>query len=455
VVMRYAPGVKRALATLAAIGALTVSSTALANGRFPESNHIFFSQADTNIVLLRTTFGLLLSRDRGATWSWVCEQSIGSAGVEDPMWAVTPDGTMVATTFQGITVTHDKACTFGFVGGALAQTVFIDLAQNAADEKNVVTFASSYDKQDDAGNVLFKSQLFETTDQAQTFVPLGQTFDPTLLGETVDLAPNDPNRIYVSAVRNPGATPQGYLLVSTDHGTTFTTYDVPLIAGERAVFIAGVDPTNADRVYLRTSTAIDKPSRLLVTADAGKTFTTAMTSKGGLLGFAISADGSKVWVGGPLDGVQLASRTDMVFTQKSTVAVQCLATGSDGLWACSGEKDGFVAGLSTDDGATFQAKLHFCDIKGALDCPAGTPTNTACTAAWPQQAQILGCEVPGVDGGTGDASPDAATTPPPGDGGSGGCSCRAAPASASAFGATLAAIGALVAFVRRKRRFKE
>jgi len=45
--------------------------------------------------------------------------------------------------------------------------------------------------------------------------------------------------------------------------------------------------------------------------------------------------------------------------------------------------------VSTDDGATFQAKLHFCDITGPLSCPAGTLTAQQCPALWPAQ-QALG-----------------------------------------------------------------
>ena len=39
------------------------------------------------------------------------------------------------------------------------------------------------------------------------------------------------------------------------------------------------------------------------------------------------------------------------------MVVQCLATRGDELWTCSAEVSGFVLGVSTDDGATFTAKL--------------------------------------------------------------------------------------------------
>src|SRR5687767_10201707 len=81
----------------------TAPDEASANGRFPESNAIFVSESHPDLVILRVTFGMLLSRDRGKTWAWVCERSIGSVGVEDPMYAITPSGRLLGSTFQGLT----------------------------------------------------------------------------------------------------------------------------------------------------------------------------------------------------------------------------------------------------------------------------------------------------------------------------------------------------------------
>jgi hypothetical protein len=452
-----------------AIGAAALAwpSAAHANGRFPESSAIFFAPSDPNVVLLRTTFGLISSADRGKTWDWVCEQSVGLAGVEDPMYAVTPDGTMMSSTFQGLSVSRDKACNWSFVGGALDSLVFIDLASRPSTPGDVVAFSSSYAGQDDAATIFFKSTLFETTDQGKTFNALPATISQELLGETVDVTPSDPDRIYVSAVRDPDVNTTAWLLTSTDHGKTFVEHQIPLVQTEHAAFIAAVDPINADRLYVRTSNAVDQPSRLLVSDDAGKTFRTVFTAKGPLLGFALSNDGQKVYVGGPADGLQAASTTDFAFTKKSSVEVQCLKLADDGLWTCSSEKSGFVVGLTKDEGATFEAKMHFCDIRGPLTCPAGTSTNVRCSLGgtapdsvppWPGQRATLGCSASdvdaavgpdgsanGADGGTNPADPDVT-----GGGGGGSCSVRA-PSPTPVF-ALLAALGASIALVRRRRR---
>lgn len=261
------------------LGLVAASSSARANGRFPESNAIFFAPNDPDAVLLRTTFGLITSHDRGKTWDWVCERSIGLAGVEDPMFEVTPDGTMLSSTFQGLAVSHDRACNWAYVGGDLKDLVFIDLTSRPSTPGNVVAFASSYNGQDDAGVIFFKSTLFETKDEGKTFATLGPDLDPTLLGSTVDVAPSDANRIYVSAKRNPGTQATAFILTSKDHGKTFEEHPLALVANENGAYIAAVDPLDADRLYVRTSSSVDMPSRLLLSDDAGKTFRTIYTGR--------------------------------------------------------------------------------------------------------------------------------------------------------------------------------
>lgn len=434
--------------------AVAEAPLARANGRFPESNQIVFSKEDPDLVLLRVTFGLLVSHDRGKTFEWVCEQAIGYSGVEDPMYAVTPSKAIVGSTFQGVMISRDNACGWDPAGGDLDNQVFIDLTTNPRDAKNIVVFASSYDKRDDAGNSLFASKLWETKDEAQTFQPLGQPLHPELLGYTVDLTASDPDRIYITAIREPGATPRGVLLVSKDRGQTWTEEAVPLVEGERAVYIAAVDPTNAERVYLRTSNMVTKPTRLILReadSDGGApTQRTLFTASGALLGFALTPDGSKVFIGGPNDGVKVASTEDYVFTQKADIEAQCLAYDNGVLWACSSERSGFIAGRSTDDGATFEPVLRFCDIGGPLtSCGPGTPTNDRCTPAWPAQKALIGCGNPNAnagDGGDADASGAPARRS-----GSSGCDCHAAPAG-TWMGAAVAAAGAAIGLLRRARR---
>ena len=67
---------------------------ALANGRFPSAQQLALSPpgGDPNLVVLRTTFGIVVSRDAGKSWSWICERALGFTGEWDPPLAVTKDG---------------------------------------------------------------------------------------------------------------------------------------------------------------------------------------------------------------------------------------------------------------------------------------------------------------------------------------------------------------------------
>src|SRR5205807_1940663 len=104
----------------------------------------------------------------------------------------------------------------------------------------------------------------ETTDQGATFTQLGTALDTRYLGYTIDLTATDPNRIYITAVKDPGPNSVGVLLTSKDHGKTWSEQVVPFIDTERALYIAAVDPRDADKVYIRLQNNPDKPGRLLV-----------------------------------------------------------------------------------------------------------------------------------------------------------------------------------------------
>ena len=447
---------KRSLAAALVAAALVLpAAEAHANGRFPEANQLTFSESDPNHLLLRVTFGLMVSRDRGATWNWICEQAIGFNGVEDPMYALTPSRNMLATTFQGLSRTTSDGCQWEFVGGPLQNEVFIDLTTRKDDAGHVLTFSSSYDTQDDAGQIFFRSRLFETNDEGLTFSEIDAGLDTSLLGYTIDYAPSDPDRIYISATRDPGTRPRGFLLTSRDRGRTWTEIPVELTPQEVALYIAAVDPNDANRIYLRTASGSDKPTRLIVSDDGGATVREVFRADGPLQGFALSKDGSKVYVGGPrvapvtqpnvppetkLVGLFGANKTDLAFTRLSTIDIHCLNMQDDGLWTCSNETNGgFVVGITRDEGKTFETKMRFCDVKGPIACPAGTAVTEICAQGWPQQRALFGCDGP----------PEPTEQPKPPS----NCDCRGAPGSTVAWGAAIfAAPAAILAFLRRRRR---
>ena len=218
----------------------------------------------------------------------------------------------------------------------------------------------------------YAQQVYSSTNDGTSWAPIG-TIDPSATVTTIEVAATDPQRIYVSTFRGDGATRTTSIFTSKNGGQSWTETKTPFDPStESAVYIAAVDPGNADLLYIRSSGA----SRLIVSKDGAQTFAVAYSMPSGdeMEGFALSTDGSKVYVGGPNTGLFVAPSSTLSFTQKSSIHVQCLATHGTDLWACSDEPSGFVAGVSQNDGSSFTPKLHLTTISGPTQC---APTTTS------------------------------------------------------------------------------
>jgi hypothetical protein len=400
---------------------LTAAAPARANGRFPASNQIAFSPSDADLVLLRTTFGVLLSHDAGVSWSWLCEDVLGtlSSSTEDPLLGVTA-ASIVATPglADGLSVSVDHGCDWSPTGGPLAGQLVRDLVVRPDAPDVVLALTSTYGLHAGPdGGAGYAQQVYESDDDGASWSARGVPIDPGALATTIEVAAADPARIYVSAVRAGGEVAS--LFVSTDAGASWTERPVPIDpANESAIYIGGVDPVDPDLVYIRT---LGSSSRLLVTADAGQTFASALTLQGQMTGFALSPDGSTVYAGDVEEGLFVAPRDGVslgAFEHPSTIRVQCLATHGDDLWACSDEASGFVAGVSNDDGATFAAKVHLV-AQPMLACAADAEATAQCGGAPRQSFCAL---LPGCDSSEGGTPGDAGAPEGPTSSGGGGCS---------------------------------
>lgn len=372
------------LGAAACAAALCASGSALANGRFPASNQILFSPASASNITVRTTFGIIISNDSGKSWQWLCEDTLGlpPTSNEDPYYALTANGSVVAGLSLGLEVSTTGGCDWSVVGGPLAGQLIKDLDLLAGNQHALDLITSTYSPSGNLdGGGGYAQQPYESTDDGAHWAAFGTAIDPTAIVTTIDVAPSDPNRIYVSAFRGDGMARTASLFVSSDKGTTWTERMAPLDAAlESAVYIGAVDPTNEDIVYLRS----EGQSRLSVTHDAGQTFTRVKTLDDEMLGLALSQDGSKIYIGSVADGLLMAPTSTLSFTQTSTIHVQCLVTHGTDLWACSDEVSGFVAGVSQDDGKTFEPVLHLLSIDSPIQCPAKS-TAAMCTA-WDLEA---------------------------------------------------------------------
>ena len=426
------------LAAALAAALLLTTPAAFANGRFPASNQLLFSPGDANLVVLRATFGIVISHDGGATWRWLCEDVLGvaSSATVDPLLGLTASGGIVAAPLltNGLAVSSDTGCNWSTARGPLADQLIKDLAVRREAPNLVVALASAYSQ--DAGpegGPGYAQQVYQSINDGADWSAIGIPVDSTALATTIEVAPSDPARLYVSAVRGTDAGRTASLFVSMSAGADWIERPVVLdTANETAIYIAAVDPARADRVYVRTA---GRTSRLLVTSDAGLTFAEVLKLGGPMLGFALSPDGSKVYAGGVEQGLFVATRDSLSFQNTSSVHVQCLATRGAELWACSDEASGFIAGVSTDDGATFKSKLHLV-AQPLIACSADAAATVQCGGA---SLRALCQLLPGCDGGA--ARAPVAT---------GSCGCSVSGQSSLGLAAAGAFIGlALCACLRR------
>ena len=464
--MRVFPASRLACFLAASAIVAASSGDARANGRFPAAQQIAVPPNDPSLLVMMATFGVNWTHDNGKNWDWTCEGAVGYQSNENPVLGVTQSDAVVIGTFEGVGVTTDQGCNWTLPTQGVSDPV-TDLVVEKTDPHSVFFLTSGYLGQDDAGST-FTSRLWVTHDDGTTITQVGANFDPEILPETIDVAPSDSTRVYLSGTRKVNGAAVGVLLASTNGGLTFTSSTIafpqtPVDGGttqlDRAPYIAAVDPTNPDRVYIRVEN-IDG-TRLLVSDDGAQTTRQVWQAQGDLLGFALSADGTKVYAGGPNDGLHVASSTLLDFTtQTSTVQIQCLALDGDRLLACSDEASGFTIGATTDDGATWTALLHLSCMRGPLVCDLASQVTVQCDPLWPVQQSTLGGPDPsctadggaGSDGGTGDAGKSSG-----GSGGSSSSGCalssrdttRATPVFGGALGLGLAAMA------WRRRRAKK
>ncbi|MGD0527170.1 MAG: sialidase family protein, partial [Polyangiaceae bacterium] len=303
------------LAAAAASFVLAVAPGASANGRFPASNQILFSPSNPQLIMERTTFGLLRSYDYGTTWQWFCEDAIGlpPTSNEDPSYALVKNETLITGISLGLEISVDTGCNWTRQGGALAGQLVkdLDVPPNDTDTALAITSTFEPDAGVDGGEG-YLQHVFTSTDDGVTWAITG-TIDPQATVTTLEVAPTDPMRIYVSAYRGEGMARTTSIFASSDGGQTWTEHQTPLDPNtETAVYIAAVDPNNEDLLYVRSAGA----SRLFVSSDGASTFQVAfvLPESDQMLGFALSQDGSKVFLGGANTGLFSASATDLQFT---------------------------------------------------------------------------------------------------------------------------------------------
>ncbi len=480
-------GMRRA-APLAAVLLLWPAARAEANGRFPQTTTVRFKPAaagDSDFVLVGSSFGLLISKDRGESFRWVCEDAVYYSGIYDPDYAISENGAIYATTFSGLRVSTDDGCSFDAVGAPLSDDKFINQVEVGPDGRVWATTSTGGQPND----------VYVAAGDGEPFVATGDLL--TDEGDngwwlSVATTADDPMRIYVSGYLPQGedTPPVGRLRRSSDGGETWDDLDASIALetgdidwGEKdpLFYLLGASPTDADVLFAR-AVAINPPlgDAIYRSDDGGDSWVRVLDFADTVSAFEIRADGMNV-----IAGTQNRCLDDDPEVMKGCVFVSdqagaaeswtqpaaqpqmnCIEEHPDGtLYACAANfaPDMFAIG-SSDDASSWDTVWRFAAFEnkstdGPLDCPEGTVQDDVCEDESSSGYQMLFCDTFMLDFPeceVEEEEPDAGTViDPPDDGGDGGC-CRVGdgPPRGSAGAAVLIALWLMVWGRRRQPKTK-
>jgi photosystem II stability/assembly factor-like uncharacterized protein len=447
-----------------ALALLVVASTpSLANGRLPGPVNLRRFPGNDDRLLLGATFGLVEVSESGATARWVCEDAVGYGGEYDPDYAFHPTRDEIwATTFEGLRVSRDGGCTWDTIGAPFGEATWIGEVEIGSDGR--VWAATSSGKT--------SNDVYVSSDGVE-FTSVGLT-DATGWWESIRIAPQDPDLIYVSGYRTMPEE-DGYLEKSTNGGETWE--EVPetniVFGADPRMMVLGISPDDPNIVFIRVLNTVEPAGDSIYrTTDGGTTWHKVLDLANAMRGFAISPDGQTVYAGNgklcatdePLlaDGAIRqkgclykstnagetwveAGYSPRLFADNTPNTSNALAIAADGTLYAGGSNgvDGWLVGKSTDGAETFTKVLSLSDVDGPLECEAMTDQAVCASLIWPSLClQNFICEAPEDAGVT----PDAGT----GAGGGGGC-CAVAPTPAQMAGCAVLVMIVGAVLLRRRR----
>lgn len=402
-----------------------IASQAMANGRAPATSDIR-PRSGNDALLAGTTFGLVTSDDEGATWRWVCETAVGYGGTYDPDYEWSPSGSIFVASLTGLRVSRDR-CNFDLVPG-------MPIKDGAAPFTPTLTFGPDgalYAAASDQDG----SKVYRSTDEGVTFPQSSQANPPFKNYDSwsaIEVAPSDPDRVYLAGVRSEALQPPSFLLYrSNDAGANFVAMTTNGITGlvpakDQGVTLAGISATDEDVLYLRVVNDgnVMGSDAIYRSADGGTTWTKVLARADSLRAFVVRRNG-EIIAGTPTMGA-FKSTDGINFTALAGAPhLNCLSERADGvLFGCTQNygTNGDNAGImKSTDGVTWTSALRYQDITAPVSCAPGTTQKDSCEVTeWcgiREQLSIASTAIdcPLVER---DGMPDAGMMP---DSSSGGC----------------------------------
>lgn len=378
---------------------------ALANGRPPASSSIMFRQGMESEIAVGLTFGLVVSRDGGRSWTWRCEDAIGYRGEYDPTYAFSTTGALFASTFAGLKVMRDS-CTFG---ATPAGATFVSTNVLGPDRTFYYAAAQAADP---PHGVVADFRIYRSTDDGATATPTAGQPSVTLTGavswwQSLVVAPSAPQRLYLSGYHykpnptGPGTVKDHLVYRTDDGGATWQSLPVTdfTVMANSVIEIVGISRTEPDHVYARVKLDDNLISDSIYrSTDRGATWQRINRKGSAIPAFLVRASGDLI-VGTRSLGAEISRDNGDTWTALiEPPHMSCLAENSAGeIWACTQNYGRQTvpsddAGImKTTDLVTWTKVLRFQDLTDAAICPAGTVQHETCAAMWCTVCQQLGC----------------------------------------------------------------
>jgi hypothetical protein len=443
----------------------------------PEPRTILLREGHPEHVVVGTRRGgYFVTRDAGASWSWICETGVGYDEDEVYPGALLQSGKLVVSTgFGGLAVSADGCGWSPWLPSA--QPFMADVRVRTDMPDAVIALEGRGEGEG------FVNQLWQSTDNAETWQPLGAAFAPDT--QAVSVAVSNTGELYVGTVGPAGAE----LLRSNDALSWIRTVITPE-PGVTPRLIGAMEGAGSAHLYVIADHAqvdgvVTPGDRALMSLDHGESFTLLLEGAGDLAAWSLSPQGERLAIGGHSDGIHVLTDAmdaveSAVMARVSSRAAHALNWDSEGRLYLAGheEADGFSVGVSSDTGATFSPLFALCQVTGPLACPADTSVGGLCLSSgetgWDVRKEVADSSactngtLPGAGGesaveadpgagGTANFSDPTAPTAGRRASSSGAetsdsaASCAAAPSRGASHAVIALALAALATVLRRRR----
>jgi uncharacterized protein (TIGR03382 family) len=356
-------------AVCASLLVAATAGTVEANGRSPASVSVHLRTGSTTDLAVWTTWGILISRDGGG-FRWMCEESLKVGGAFDPDIVFRADGSLVVTSFEGLLVNRD-GCAF---------------APSGLGPKFVTSVAEGPDGALYAGVVeRLDSKIYKSTDGGMTFPTSAEVGQLNDWWESLEVAPSDSDRVYLSGYRSDGQVKTHLMFRSDDSGDSFEALSIPQPVASLSsdLEIAAISPNDPDVVYVRVTYALGETlgDRFFRSIDAGMNWAPVLTVPDSVPGFVVRQDG-EVLAASATSGTWRSPNGDPdTFTKQATsLQTRCMTQRSDGtLFACAQNfaPDNMSIGSSTD-GTAWTKVFRFAEAEGPVDCAVDSLQCSVC-----------------------------------------------------------------------------